>query len=253
MGKLTGNGLVKYAFSKIGVPYVYGAKIKNGILTQSKFDYLVKAYPSIYTASYTKKSKKNVGKVCTDCSGLISGYTGKEIGSAQMYSTASRRIPISQIKDMPIGTVLWKSGHVGIYIGKENGIDMCIEAKGVDYGVVKTKVSSQKWQYGLLFSYIDYDSVRETDDTMAKVKNPYPEPKVLLKKGMKGNDVKWLQFELLEAGISKVKVGFTTKTLTIDGDFGSITYEATKVFQSSAKLTVDGLAGLKTIAALKIN
>ena len=99
------------------------------------------------------KAKKLVGKVCTDCSGLISWYTGRVLGSSQLYSQAYARLPISKWKQFAVGTVVWKSGHVGVYLGDGK----VVEAKGIDYGTIISDINDTKWKYGLTFSWIDYD------------------------------------------------------------------------------------------------
>lgn len=73
--------------------------------------------------------------------------------------------------------------------------------------------------------------------------NPYPEPTRVLKKGCVGSDVKWLQYELLEAGY--------TRSTEVDGDFGNITLGAVCAFQLENGLEVDGVCGPATQAALK--
>ena len=255
---MTGKGLAAFAISKLGTPYVYGAKGADGKFTQARLNWLAKNYPGTFTRTYIAKAKKFIGKVCCDCSGLISWYTGKVYGSSQLYQKASKRIPISQIKTMPIGTVLWKQGHVGVYIGMENGIPMCVEEKGINYGCVKTKVSSTKWSYGLLFSYMEYTSDANATTKVegtSKGSNPYKEPTVLItskaqakKKKVKtyvysGEEVKWLQWELVEAGYE----------LVIDGICGSKTVKALIAYQKSCKITADGLAGSTTRKYLKNN
>jgi hypothetical protein len=244
----TGQGLEDYAQGRLGTPYFYGAKIPDGNLTEAKMDLMHSMYPSTVTTNYIKKarSRGQVGKVNVDCSGLIAGYRQINKGSAQLYSTAKRRMPISQIKDFAIGTVLWKSGHVGVYIGIENGVPMCIEAKGIDHGTVKTKVSSTKWVYGLTFADMEYTYAVTVTGTCKGI-NPYKEPTVLLKfinvksEISKVRDtVKWLQWELVEAGYK----------IDIDGKFGSKTNTALKSFQTSSKLEVDGICGPLTRKAL---
>ncbi|MBQ6756771.1 MAG: phosphodiester glycosidase family protein [Oscillospiraceae bacterium] len=72
--------------------------------------------------------------------------------------------------------------------------------------------------------------------------NPYPTPSVMLKKlrlNIAGN--KWLQWELNSKGYD---------CGAIDGVFGTNTENAVKAFQRDNGLEVDGIAGLKTIAAL---
>jgi peptidoglycan hydrolase-like protein with peptidoglycan-binding domain len=60
-----------------------------------------------------------------------------------------------------------------------------------------------------------------------------------LKKGMLGNDVKWVQFELKQAGYNLGKDG-------IDGQFGGKTDTAVRSFQTKYKLEVDGKVGKLT-------
>lgn len=71
---------------------------------------------------------------------------------------------------------------------------------------------------------------------------PYAEPKRSLRRGMTGNDVRWLQFwlNLWDCGIN------------IDGKFGECTELSVKhVQEMRGGLVVDGIAGEKTRAALK--
>ena len=241
MSKLTGVGLAEFAKSKVGTPYVYGAKGSYGVFTAGQLNTLAKSYPNVFTSSYITKARKYIGKVCTDCSGLQSWYTGKMLGSAQMYSTASSRIPISKIASVPVGATLWKSGHVGIYLGDGK----VAEAKGINYGTVITDVKSTAWKYALLFDYIDYSSAPVAVET--KKTNPYPQPTRTLKKGAKGDGVKWIQWELTEAGYDLSKRG------GIDGDFGSTTYLYVRKFQQSCKIGVDGIVGPATRKAFIAN
>lgn len=224
---LTGQGLANYAKSKVGTPYVYGAKIQDGPLTRKKLDWLKRNYPSMFTKTYYAKAEKFIGKVCTDCSGLVAGYTGKIIGSSQLKSTASKCVVLNKnnTKDIPVGAVLWKSGHVGVYIGD----GLVAEALGINYGTVINKVSKRTFTHWLLFSYIKYDTPKPTPAPKPAVKkNPHPEPKRALKKGMKGKDVKWLQWELNESGFNCGKV---------DGIFGTNTEKAAIKFKKKYKYT----------------
>ena len=251
---LKGEDFVLYAKGKLGTPYFYGAKLC--ILTKAYMSKMHSLYPKTVTLTYMAKAEKNgqLGKVNTDCSGLIGGFRKKQIGSSQLYQTAKKRLPIADIKNFAPGVVLWKSGHVGIYIGKEKGVPMCIEAKGIDYGVVKTKVSSTNWQYGLTFDDIDYTYKVEVEGT-SKLPNPYKEPTELIRKGSKGEGVKWVQFELIEAGYDK-EFTYHKKTysgVTVDGDAGKITDAAIRAYQGSCKVTVDGIVGKVTRDLLKAN
>lgn len=68
-----------------------------------------------------------------------------------------------------------------------------------------------------------------------------PTGATLLKYGDKGDAVKSLQTRLKELGYFNGTVG---------GNFGSITRDAVKAFQTAAGLTNDGIAGEKTLAAI---
>lgn len=87
---------------------------------------------------------------------------------------------------------------------------------------------------------------KEVDKILAaeKPKNPYATPTVNVKKGQKGNNVKWVQWELKRLGYDLGKYG-------IDGDFGSTTDKCVRDFQRKKKLQIDGIVGKNTRAALK--
>lgn len=247
MSKLTGKGLVEHCKTKLGTPYVYGAKGSYGKFTSSQLNALINGYPSVFTNSYIVKARKFIGKICTDCSGLISWYTGKLIGSYQMYSTAYTRIPIANYKDFADGVVLWRSGHVGVLCWR-NGKPYVLEAKGINHGTVLSEFKQSQWTYGLTFKDIAYDyKVSLSDKATWKTKNPYKEPTrtIYYDKANKtvvcrGDDVKWVQWELVEAGF----------TLDIDGICGPGTEKAIREFQQSCKIVIDGKCGPATRKAL---
>lgn len=68
------------------------------------------------------------------------------------------------------------------------------------------------------------------------VGNPYSVPTKTLKRGSRGNGVRWLQYALNER-----KYG-----LIVDGDFGQKTEDAVKSYQAKRGLVVDGIVGART-------
>jgi len=134
MAGKTGQGLVDYVKSKLGLPYVYGTKMEP--LTKEKYDWLKKTYGSNVWDSDAQK----IGKVCCDCSGLISAYTGIQRSSQNFRDTAKQRNPISTVATAPVGALVWKQGHIGVYIGMENGVPMYIAEDGSAYGCRKAKL-----------------------------------------------------------------------------------------------------------------
>ena len=66
-------------------------------------------------------------------------------------SVTVRDVTMLPRPDTP-GLAVWKSGHIGVYIG--NG--EVIEAMGTKYGVVKTKLAGRGWSAWLQIPYISY-------------------------------------------------------------------------------------------------
>lgn len=124
-----------------------------------------------------------------------------------------------------------------------------------DNGTVKT---SLRPQYGYIWQYsskgrvagingnVDMDEancdvVALMTGKVSKTVNPYNEPTLLVKTGARGNDAKWVQWELNQSGAS----------LVVDGIFGTKSVTALKNFQKSRGLVADGICGPATRKALK--
>ena len=148
----TNTALVAYVKAKIGTAYVYGAKME--ILTRERFNYLKKTFGSMVPDSDVSK----VGMLCCDCSGLISGYTGVHRTSSGFKEAAKQVHPISTIKQAPVGAIVWKSGHVGVYIGIEDGTPYYVGADGSAYGCRKAKLPSN-YTHWFLNADIKYENI----------------------------------------------------------------------------------------------
>ena len=261
---LTGQGLADFAEGRIGTPYFYGAKISHGILTEEFVQELHEKLPDLVTDDYVERARQQgqVGKVNTECSGLIGAYLGVELSSAQMYAVADQRIVYETYAWLPVGTVLWKPGHVGVFLGKCDGTYRCVEAKGINYGTICSNVTDNDWQYGLLFPWVSYDMENCRSDTMTekfsitrKGENPYLRPYVWImqpeeaaqhpavKKITHGEGVRWLQWELCEAGYP----------VSVDGVFGSKTKTALQKFQISCELRPDGIAKFEELGKISLS
>lgn len=152
--EITSNGLIEFCKSKIGTPYVYGAK--GEVLTQAILDRLARENPGTYTSTYKAKAAKYIGQRCTDCSGLISWYTGILRGSYNYHDTATERVSVDRLDETMVGWALWKPGHIGVYIGD----GLCVEAKNINYGTIRSKVSATPWEKVLKLCDIDYTPVQ---------------------------------------------------------------------------------------------
>ena len=85
-------------------------------------------------------------------------------------------------------------------------------------------------------------SLEDLIDLQAATINPYKAPILTIKKGSKGEGVKWLQWQL------KLVFGYD---IEIDGSFGPATDKSVRSFQKGMCLTIDGKVGPATKRALK--
>lgn len=155
---MTGQELVEFAKSKLGVPYVYG--MKGEVMTLAKYNQLKSMYGDLVWNS----DKNKVGKVCCDCSGLISWATGIIRNSQGYHDTALEVQSISTISKAPIGAAVWQKGHIGIYIG--NG--EYIAEDGSAYGCRKNKLSKAGFTHWLRLKDVDYTEKQEVDDEVVE-------------------------------------------------------------------------------------
>lgn len=149
-----------------GWGYVWGTY--GDILTDSLFNYKLEQYPD-GVGNYEDFIRSNwLGGRTTDCVGLIKGYGWlnpdtleieygsngmPDIGADSMYKSALVSGVMDTMPDIP-GLAVWKSGHIGIYIGNGN----VIEAMGTKYGVVKTNLADRSWSAWLEIPYINYNT-----------------------------------------------------------------------------------------------
>lgn len=168
----TANGLIESCKLNLGMPYVYGTK--GEILTERSISTLAALYPSVFTKQYIEKARTFIGKRTTDCSGLISIYTGKVKGSYQMFEEGINKEKFN-VYDLQgkEGYAFYKPGHIGVYIGN----DSVIEAKGINYGTIISKPTSTAWTYMFKIKGIDYSKAYETGWSLAYYNNENNESK----------------------------------------------------------------------------
>lgn len=169
----TNKGLVEYCQAQLGKPYWYGSFGNFGTL--AFYDQKKKQYPSQYAWAYDPQD--TMQKV-HDCVGLIKGYLwcdnpqdgtptynpAQDKSANGMKNACTVCGDISTIPELP-GVLVFKTGHVGVYVG--NG--EVIEARGHNYGVVKTKLNERGWTSWGQCPYITYETPAPKADVKTAV------------------------------------------------------------------------------------
>jgi len=160
----TNTEFVNHVQAQLGLPYWWGTF--GAVCSEALWQQKAKQYPTMYTAVRYKVAKANhFGKRTYDCAGLVKSYMFQDTPtSAPKYdvkydknvsgliSACSKTGGISSMPEIPGLLVFRGTAHVGIYIGK----GYVIEAKGFDFGVVKTKLADGKWDKWGQLSWITY-------------------------------------------------------------------------------------------------
>ena len=169
----TNLGLVEWAnFAyENGWGYVWGSY--GNVLTENQLE-IYKKVSGSHVTNYEEYIRSHwLGRRTSDCVGLIKGYgwynpeTGNieygthgipALGAHAMHNAATEKGPISTMPEIP-GLAVWQEGHIGVYIG--NGY--VIQAANTFDGVIKTKLSYNRWQEWLKVPYINY--IEEGEET----------------------------------------------------------------------------------------
>lgn len=199
-------GLVEYAKSKLELPTIYmlsgfGRKLTSAMVTNR-----VENVKCPHTIRNEARIRQGIGRYCFDCVGIIKGYLwetspgnvlynvppGSDQNVGMMYRASKEKGPLNTIPDIP-GLLVFTAdmGHVGIYIGKENGINQYIEstpswsAWGVTTSAAKNHPTghNRTWAYWGKYHLIDYiePEVTPTEPVVIPpepVAEPVPEPVV---------------------------------------------------------------------------
>ena len=235
--------MTESARSRLGDPYVFGAR-GEACTTANRKKYARADYPSIINDCpvLTGKASKcsqcdNNGRHIYECRGftykclLDAGITIEGAGATSQWNTASNWAAKGTTDDMPdLVCCLFKAkddkmSHTGLHIGSGYIIHCSGEVKT---GMLDTTWTNWAIPIGL------YD--KATINNAKRIKTV-----TILKKGSTGEAVKTLQQNLKTLGYDPGK---------IDGVYGTATVKAVKEFQSDHLLTVDGIAGMATQAAI---
>ena len=183
--------------------------------------------------------------IVTDCNGLLDCFMHEDHNANQTFKTCTQRGLIAAIsRPFIVGEAVFNGtdavkSHIGWVCGfQKDGTPLVVEARGLKYGVVITSMAKREWKYrGLMTDRFDY-ALAPIQPGVVKF-----EFSRSLKSGMKGDDVCELKKLLITHGYAE---GITVGSET----FGAKTRMNVKNFQADAGLTIDGIAGRKTIRAL---
>lgn len=167
MANKTNTGLVEFVKQCVGRPYIYGTF--GEILTERLLAYKAQQYPKQLSPERVKYAKEHyIGKRTYDCIGLTKAYlwtpdgdpnsnpvynAKQDLSADGTYNKATEKGPINTIPEIPGICVRYK-GHVGVYIGG----GYVIEARGFNYGVVKTALKERKWTDWYKNPFITYNA-----------------------------------------------------------------------------------------------
>ena len=180
-----------------------------------------------------------------DCRGftywvLLTVYDWKLIGSGatSQWNTESNWQAKGEIATMPKDTL------VCLFVRKGNkmehtGFGFNNETVECSNGVQHYTSRNKKWTHWAVPACIKDD----VPPTPSPTPEPSPETKPTLRRGDKGAYVTLAQTELIQKG-------YDCGTFGADGQFGAATEKAVRQFQKDHALTVDGVIGQKTWAAL---
>lgn len=226
----------------VGSPYVFGSwgtfcspseREKRAKYSPKYSDKIRKYCPVLSGKQTVCGGCQYNGRRAFDCRGLTD-YVLKTAGIIDLYgdsvttqyntsSNWSQKGLLTDAPDVPCYVLFRKDsgnryGHTGLYLD-----GYAIHAKGHAYGVVRESVGKLFTHYAIPANlYEEIPTVR------------------VLRKGCSGDDVKELQRKLNALGYS----------LAEDGVYGTQTVHAVTMFQASALLDTDGIAGKLTMEAL---
>jgi hypothetical protein len=217
---LSKKGLVEHCKMALAQKWGYVWGTFGLVLTPSIFKNKCVQYPDGVDkyASFIKANWLN--KRTVDCVGLIKSYVwwtnegpvyspSTDVSADYMFKIAKKKGPIKEIP-MIAGICVWKSGHIGVYVGDGH----VIEAHGTKYGVIQTPLfgaGATDWTHWLECPFIKNE---EELETILKLQN------------------------------NLNKLGYK---LVVDGLYGPATKDAVIHFQENNNVSPDGIISDRVI------
>lgn len=259
LNMFTNLQLAAYMLAVYAAKWVYWYGTCGYACTTSLYTRKKKQYPSHYGSSRDSGYKADIAAaaMCADCVGVIKSFfwKGGDLNGTNKYGAnncpdrsanglfgmCTETGDIKTIPNIP-GLVVWRSGHIGVYVGDGYTIEM----KGFSYDCVRKKVTEGTWTHWgkLPASMLTY----VTDDAASPEPVTYKLGDRTLKSGDEGEDVAELQTALVALGYDLGTYGAGKNG--VDGDFGKKTLAAVKDLQEKAGLSATGVFDTATYKAL---
>ena len=260
------SDLVEFMKSRVGCGYVLGTY--GQICTQELLEKRAADDPGNGASYYLGNCARWIGKLVTDCSGLIEwfllkqGVTNCDSYSGGMYKQwcTERSTDMSIMVHQP-GVVVFKRNsngvyHMGIYVGR----DRVIEAKGAMHGVVVSQFSADPawnaWGYfdWLIYDIVDtdveqlpvitdaltygplpgYPDIRSSAAEVVQHTGSYNSP--VYRKGDSGDKIEMI----------RCRFWATDSSFIVSNFFDDVLEAKIKEFQTANSLTSDGIVGSGT-------
>ena len=189
---------VKELKKRVGAPYVYGAKQNKAhskITTRQDIINL----QNTYGKGYIWDSDINkAGGTCCDCSGFVDYQFQRGYSSSMLNQKADDVVCIRKkngnlnskvLKNIPLGAVLWQSGHVGVFIGYNGSTAYYIAQDGSKNNCRIAKVKDSGFTHALynIEGYdIKYYTPRQFKTTRKTLAYTTNNAKVVARKFRKG-------------------------------------------------------------------
>ena len=247
------------------------AMFENGHTKESAFEKNYAGAEGLQRGAYLYTIAQNLGEAQAEAADFIRILAGRRLEYGVWLDLEDRKIAklgkaqLTKHIDEQARIITSAGYKVGIYSNKDwynNKIEGKELAKRYDFwiaryplvdnGTIKDSLAprgwAKIWQYSSKGSVPGIKGNCDLDIEMSDLVdtrptgNPYTEPAKNLKKGSKGNDVRWLQYELNYRGYG----------LIVDGIFGPATETAVKHFQNAKGIAVDGIVGPQTREMLGI-
>ena len=173
---MTGTEIAKKALLlRTQYKYLYGAK--GEMCNTAHIQSLINAYPGYFsTPEIQALALAKVGYNCADCSGYVCiCYGFSPMWTGLLHDRASERHPlvcengtwVSTAGPIPIGAILWKNGHVGIYVGGQ----YVVEARSEQYDVTLNSMEGRGFTKVLMFSGVTY--AENTNDVLVSTNESF--------------------------------------------------------------------------------